>query len=304
VDLQQLRVLAEVARTGSYTAAGAALGYTQPAVSYQMRRLQHAVGAPVVVRVGRGLQLTEIGHTLVQHAETIFAVMRAADQEMASVVARGGGLVRIVAFQSVCTTLLPTVITRMRNVSDRVRIDVVQAEPVEARDLIRTGRADIGILCDWANEDRPGDETTMLRVELLTDRRVALMRDDHPMAGRETIGLGDLADADWVMESFRDRFEAACTNLGFAPHVVATVDDLLAIQSLVAAGLGISLVSELSLYAHLAPPLIYRPVSNWPRRRTYALLWPDMVKVPAVAAVLQEIKSVARRTVTRPPATR
>ena len=50
MDVRQLQVLAEVARTGSFTAAGQALGYTQPAVSYHMAKLQQAVGAPLVVR--------------------------------------------------------------------------------------------------------------------------------------------------------------------------------------------------------------------------------------------------------------
>ncbi|WP_424871706.1 helix-turn-helix domain-containing protein [Streptomyces sp. SAI-229] len=54
LDVHQLRVLTEVARTGSCTAAAASLSYTQPPVSYQMRRLQQSVGAPLVVRNGRG----------------------------------------------------------------------------------------------------------------------------------------------------------------------------------------------------------------------------------------------------------
>ncbi|SEO99549.1 LysR family transcriptional regulator [Actinacidiphila rubida] len=104
MSVEQLRVLAEVARTGSYTAAAQVLGYVQPAVSYQMRRLQQAVGAPLVVRVGRGLQLTEVGHVLVRHADAIFSAMRAADHEVASVVAHGGGLVRMVALSATRVT--------------------------------------------------------------------------------------------------------------------------------------------------------------------------------------------------------
>ncbi|MEU3186707.1 LysR family transcriptional regulator [Streptomyces sp. NPDC006923] len=294
LDVHQLQVLAEVARTGSYTAAAASLGYTQPAVSYQMRRLQQAVGAPLVVRVGRGLELTETGHTLVRQADAIFSVLRAADQEVASVVARGGGLVRMVAFQSSFVTLVPQLIGRLRSTYPEVRVTVVQAEPVEARRMIRTGEADLGLLCNWENEDLPEGEGTMLRQELMTDRRCVLMREDDPLAGRASIDLSALSSRDWVMESFRDRFMAACTNLGFQPRITATVDDVSAIQALVASGLGISLISELALYAHVAPGLVHRPLRNWPLRRTYALLWPDMARVPAVATVLREIRTAAR----------
>ncbi|MFF4749430.1 LysR family transcriptional regulator [Streptomyces sp. NPDC002514] len=294
LDVHQLEVLAEVARTGSYTAAAASLGYTQPAVSYQMRRLRQAVGAPLVTRVGRGLQLTETGQTLVRHADSIFAVLRAAEQETSSVVARGGGLVRMVAFQSSCVELLPRLVVRLRARHPEVRVTVIQAEPVEARRMLRAGEADLGLLCNWENEDLPEGESAMLRLELMTDRRYVLMRDDDPLAGRDTVDLAELAGRDWVMESFRDRFMAACTNLGFQPRIAATVDDVIAIQSLVSAGLGISLMSELSLDAHVAPGLVYRPLRRWPLRRSYALLWPDMANVPAVATVLSEIRTIAR----------
>lgn len=293
-DIRQLKVLAEIARTGSYTEAAVALGYTQPAVSYQMRRLQQAVGTPLVTRAGRQLRLTQAGEALARHADTVFSVLRAADQDLASRTARGGGLVRIVAFQSGCVSLLPEVIERLRQHHPDVHITVVQAEPVEARALIRSGEADLGLLCNWANEGVPEGEQAMRRVPLMTDRRCVVMRHDHPFAGRSDIHLGELADHDWVMESFRDRFEAACTNLGFEPRVSATVDDSHTIQALITAGLGISLMNEMTLRSHLCPGLVHRPLRNWPLRRTYALLWPDMAEVPAVATVVKEVRRAAR----------
>jgi DNA-binding transcriptional LysR family regulator len=294
LEIRQLEVLAEIARTGSYTAAAAALGYTQPAVSYQMRRLQRAVGAPLVTRTGRGLRLTQIGEALVRHADTIFSVLRAADQDIASLAARGGGLVRLVSFQSGCVAMLPEVIRRLGQHHRDVHITVTQAEPVEARGLIRSGEADLGLLCNWANEDVPEGEPVMRRVPLMTDRRCVVMRHDHPLADRSTVELAELADDEWVMETFRDRFEAACTNLGFQPRISATVDDTHTIQALVAAGLGISLMSEMALRGQLGPELVHRPLSNWPLRHTYALLWPEMTGVSAVATVLWEIRRAAR----------
>ncbi|CAG6398596.1 LysR family transcriptional regulator [Streptomyces cocklensis] len=294
LDIRQLEVLAEIARTGSYTAAAASLGYTQPAVSYQMRRLQQTVGAPLVTRAGRGVRLTQTGQALARHAETIFSALRAADQDIASQVARGGGLVRTVSFQSGCVSLLPEVVGRLRDRHPDVHITLTQAEPVQARELIRSGAADLGLLCNWANEDVPEGEQVMMRVPLMTDRRCVVMREDHPLAGRSEIGLAELADHDWVMESFRDRFEAACTNLGFEPRISATVDDSHTVLALVGTGLGISLMNEMALRSHLCDGLVYRPLLDWPLRRTYALLWPDMVGVPAVAAVLAEIRRAAR----------
>ncbi|MFC4330547.1 LysR family transcriptional regulator [Streptomyces andamanensis] len=294
LEIRQLQVLAEIARTGSYTAAAASLGYTQPAVSYQMRRLQQAVGTPLVTRAGRGLRLTPTGEALVRHADTVFSALRAADQDIAARVARGGGLVRVAAFQSGCAALLPQVVERLRTRRPGVRITVAQAEPAEARRMIRAGEADLGLLCNWANDSLPEGESAMLRVPLMTDRRCVVMRRDHRLAGRGTVDLADLADEDWVMESFRHRFLAACTNLGFEPRISATVDDTRTLQKLVAAGLGVSLMSELVLRDSMDPMLVCRPLRSWPLRHTYALLWPDMAHVTSVAAVLQEVRRAAR----------
>jgi len=295
IDPRHLQVLAEVARTGSYTAAAEALGYTQPAVSYQMRRLQQEIGSPVVVRAGRGVQLTQTGRLLLRHADTVLTALKAAEQEAATLAARGSALVRIAAFQSSCATLVPLLVTQLRQSDPALQIVVHQAEPDDARRLLRSGEADLGLLCNWENEAVPEGEVTMQRVELLSDRRCVVMRRDHRLADRERVSFADLAQEGWVMESGRDRFEAACTSSGFTPRISATVDDHVTIQALVAAGLGISLMTELALQAQMDRRLVARPLHNWPLRRTYALLWPDMKSVPAVATVLRAIRRSARK---------
>jgi DNA-binding transcriptional LysR family regulator len=121
-----------------------------------------------------------------------------------------------------------------------------------------------------------------------------VVRRDHPLAVRSEISLSDLASERWVMESARDRFDAACAEAGFAPRIAATADDHIALQHLVAAGLGVTLMNELALAAHLDLRLVARPLRDWPLRRTYALLWPDMALVPAVAAVLRAVRLSAR----------
>jgi DNA-binding transcriptional LysR family regulator len=302
LDLRQLQTLVAVARTGSYTAAAEELAYTQPAVSYQMRRLQREVGTPLVVQAGRSIQLTQAGQALVMHAETVFAAMRAAEQEVATLAARGDAMVRITAFQSSCATLIPRVLALVGHDEPKLHIALHQAEPVAARAMVRRGEADIGVLANWDNEPLPDGEESMRRTLLMTDRRCVVMRRDHPLAVLPEIDFTDLAGERWVMESFRDRFMAACAAAGFRPRIAATADDHMTIQALVAAGLGITLMSELGLHAYMDMRLVARPLRNWPQRRIYALLWPDMASVPAVATVLGAIDVAARDLQGVPPA--
>lgn len=306
LDLRHLQTLLEVARAGSYTVAAETLGYSQSAVSYQMRRLQDEVGMTLVVQTGRSMRLSQAGKALVMHAETVFAALHAAKEELAALATHSGAVVRVAGFQSSCATLIPQITGYLQRTEPGLRISVQQAEPAEARALVRGGEADLGVLANWDNEPLPDGEDSMRRIPLMTDRRCVVMPRDHPMAELAEIGFGDLAGQRWVMESFRDRFAAACVNAGFVPQIVGTADDHVTIQALVAAGLGVTLTAELGLHAYTDPRLIARPLHGWPLRCTYALLWPDMVSVPAVAIVLRALQAGARhlqRSLLSSPAT-
>jgi DNA-binding transcriptional LysR family regulator len=294
-DLRHLQALIAVSRTGSYTAAAEILGYSQPAVSYQMRQLQREAGARLVIQTGRGVKLTQAGNALAKHAEIVLAAMRAADDELAALGALSGAEVRIEAFQSICATLIPRTADQLRGRKQgELRLTLHQSEPTEARAKVRHGDADLGILANWDNEPLPDGEESMSRVPLMSDRRCVVLRKDHPLAGQREIDFADLAAQSWVMESFRDRFASACRDTGFVPRIAATADDHMTIQALVTAGLGITLMNELGLHAYLQAGLVARPLRNWPRRVIYALLWPGMASVPAVAAVLQAVQAAAR----------
>lgn len=293
LDLRQLRTLATIARTGSYAAAAETLGYTQSAVSYQMRRLQHEAGTPLVVQAGRGVQLTQAGMALVMHAETALAALQAAQEELGGLAAHSGAVVRITGFQSSCATFVPRVVGYLRRRGSGVRITIDQAEPAEARARIRSGKADLGLLAKWENEPLPAGEEAMRRIPLITERRCVVMPRDHPLAALPEIEFAQLADEQWVMEGARDRFMAACLSAGFTPQIAATVDDQFTIQQLVAAGVGVTLMNELALWPYMDVRLVAHPLQNWPLRSTYVLLWPDMATVPSVARVLRAIQATA-----------
>jgi DNA-binding transcriptional LysR family regulator len=293
-DLRQMQALMAINRTGSYTAAAEMLGYSQPAVSYQMRQLQRIVGTRLVIQTSQGARLTHAGKALVRHAEVIFAAMRAAAEELTTLAALGGPVVRIDAFQSICAALIPRAVEHLGSAGNDVRIVLHQAEPTEARSNVRHGEADIALLAMWDNEPLPEGEAGMRRIPLMSDRRCVVMRGDHPLADRETIDFADLAGEAWIIESFRDHFVTACRENGFEPKVAAIVDDYVTGQALVCAGLGISLANELGLQVYLEAGLAVRALRDWPRRVLYALVWPGMAGVPAVAATIEAVQAAAR----------
>lgn len=294
-DPRQLQVLAEVDRTGTYTAAAEALGYTQPAISYQMRMLERAVGAPLVTRRGRGVRLTPAGHALARHAGTVLAALRTAEEELSVLTSPGGGRIRLAAMQSSCVTLVPRALGALRRTRPELEVTVTQAECGTSHTLLLNGEVELAVMCevDTAGPPESSLDPRLRRIPLLTDRRCVLLPADHPAAAHSTVSLADLADERWVLESGRTRFLAACRDAGFTPRVAATADDQLTLHHLVAHRIGLAVLNELGVAAHTDPRVVARPLADWPARRVFALLWPDTLGVPAAAELLRTLREAA-----------
>src|SRR5919198_1677620 len=93
LDINRLRVLVTLARTGSVTATARELHYSQPSVSHHLSRLEAETGAKLVQRAGRGVRLTDAGRQLAERAAEILGRLEAAETELAAHVGlrRGGG---------------------------------------------------------------------------------------------------------------------------------------------------------------------------------------------------------------------
>ena len=108
LDLQTVRVVRQIAERGSLTAAAEWLGYSQPAVSQQLRRFEDRTGIALVERVGRGIRLTESGRVLARHAQDVATALEAAAGELAELRGLRAGRVRLVAFPSASAVLTTT----------------------------------------------------------------------------------------------------------------------------------------------------------------------------------------------------
>jgi len=292
-DPRQLQVLAEVARTGTFTAAAEALGYTQPAVSYQMRTLERAVGAPLTTRYGRGVRLTPVGAALARHAETVLAALRTAQDELASLVSVGGGQVRLSAFQSGCVGLVPSALAALRRTHPELEVVLTQTECAVSHRLVLTGEVDLAVVCDLDDAESPPDPR-LSRIPLLSDQRCVLLPADHLAANAESVSIAELAQERWILETVRSRFLLACQEAGFTPRIAATTDDQLTIHSLVANRIGVAIMNELGVTAHTHPSVVARPLRDWPTRHISVLLWPDLTRSAPVAALLAALGTAAQ----------
>ncbi|WP_369218073.1 LysR family transcriptional regulator, partial [Streptomyces flavofungini] len=112
-DSRHIKTFHEVVKAGSYSAAARSLGYTQPAITQQMKALERSVGTALFTRVGRRMRLTEAGEALSRHAGIILDDISAAQQQMNAITRLRSGRVRVCAFPSANATLIPEALARL-----------------------------------------------------------------------------------------------------------------------------------------------------------------------------------------------
>ncbi|WP_406422200.1 LysR family transcriptional regulator [Streptomyces sp. NBC_00873] len=294
-DSRHVQTFAEVVRTGSYAAAARSRGYTQPAISQQMKALERAVGTPLFVRVGRGLQLTDAGEVLARHASGILGQIEAAHEQMNAITRLKAGRIRVCAFPSANAALLPAAVARITAHHPGIRIELQEQEPPLSLNALGRGDCDITLAFSYGGAAEQQIEQDLIEVPLLDDPLVVLLPAGHPLARRRTVELQQFTHERWIAGCLRCRghFVAACAEAGFEPDIAYTTDDNLAVQSLVAAGTGIALMPSMVLSFMRHPKVAGRPVVPADHRRVSAYTLAGHQEVPAIRVMLDALRHAA-----------
>src|SRR5580692_10671342 len=297
LDVTRLRVLVAVARHGSVTAAARALNYAQPSVSHHLSRLEAETGALLTQRAGRGVRLTDAGRLLAERAEEILGRLDAAENELAAHVGLRAGRVRLAAF-------------RLEAENPGVDLTLAEAEPPEALRMLRAGYVDVALVFrhyqDGATVSPPGDTDEGTRSRLLLDAPIPLVTraaggadarashaaDEPPLPPWPD--LADYAEYRWIggCERCRGYLVWQCELAGFSPKISFTTDDFVAVQALVAAGLGITTLPGLALRAARHPGIQAAPLPG-SHRQVLAVTYGEAPEQPAVARLLDVLSVTA-----------
>ncbi|MDQ6522139.1 LysR family transcriptional regulator [Nocardioides sp. LHD-245] len=287
IDLRRLEALVAVHRTGSVSAAAVALHYGQPTISHHLRRLEAETGAVLLQRVGRGVRLTPEGERLARRGEEILGLLARAEAELAAATSLQSGRVRLAAFPSGAATLVPDALALLATRHPGLELDLVEAEPPEAHELLRAG--DIDLALTFAYPDQPEPEQITV-VPVIDDPLYLVTPADRAPDG--SVDLSDYAATGWITGCERCRREllSLCAEAGFTPAITFASDDYVAVQSLVASGLGVSVLPGLALRAHQHRDVVRRPLAAHRRVQlsTYGAP-PRPAAVDAVAAALSEV---------------
>lgn len=256
IDVRRLEALVAVHRTGSVSAAADELHYGQPTISHHLRRLEAETSSVLLQRVGRGVRLTADGVRLAERGEEILGLLARAGEELAAATSLQAGRVRLAAFPSAAATVVPAAVAELARTAPGLSLELVEAEPPEAADLLRQGLADLALVFGY--EDRPEPEG--VEAEPLFDDALHLVVPEHRRRRRDRIE--DHADSRWVTGCARCRSEllVLCDQAGFEPDIGFASDDYVAVQAMVAAGFGVTVLPTLALRAHRHPGVRTTPV--------------------------------------------
>src|SRR5579875_809763 len=149
-DMHRLRLLRELATWGTIPAAAEACSLTPSAVSQQLSALQREAGVPLLVRDGRRVILTEAARVLVAHTEHILAELEAARADVAALSANVGGVVRLAAFPTAASTLVPAAIAACRAAYPGLRVMLEDSEPATGIAALKAGHIDVLLVYEYS----------------------------------------------------------------------------------------------------------------------------------------------------------
>ncbi|HEY8457317.1 MAG TPA: LysR family transcriptional regulator [Actinopolymorphaceae bacterium] len=288
LNLERLRALHAVAMYGSVSAAADALHVTAPAISQQIAKLEREVGQRLVERNGRGVRLTDAAHRLVVHAAEILSLVERAEADLEAHRDRPVGRLVVAAFPTAARGLGPAVLQSLRTEHPQLEVELREIDPDGSLPLLARGEVDITITLDWDGGPLPVPDNT-LRQPILTDPCDVALPATHPLAGRKSVRLAELASEPWVSWPHGSLcfgwLAQTLRSLGSEPRIVHTANEHATQLALVSAGLGIALMPRLGR-SPIPRNVRIVPLQPALRRHVYALWRADADRRPAIRAAV------------------
>jgi len=298
LDPRRLALLREVSRHGSFSRAALALHLTQPAVSRQIAKLEQEAGVRLLERSARGLRLTEAGQVAVERADAIAGQLAAAEAEIEAIATLDAGRLRMTAFPTAASTLVLDAFREFRRRYPDVELTFVESGTNAGLRRLRAGEVDLALAFREHGRPAPTEWTDLDAELLLVDPLYVALAADHRLADKSAIRLRDLAGDGWiqaVQAGTTGITYQACLAAGFEPRIAALSDHAPITQGLVALGIGVTLISSLSV-PQTRRDIAVRPLKpSGPKRDVFAVTLPGRLPPPAVGAMVAILKKASER---------
>ncbi|MBF9235534.1 LysR family transcriptional regulator [Microvirga sp. BT350] len=243
MNLHLLRLFAAVAAHRSFSRAAEMLNISQPAVSKGIREFEAQLGSPLFERRSGDVKLSEAGNVLIEHARVLFAIERVAEEALDSLHGLQRGTLRIGASKTVATYFLPPVLGAFFKAYPKIELRLTSANTANVVSLLVKRELDVALV------EGPVEMEGIVVTPWRNDELILIAAAKHPLATkRGPHSLQALAGETIVLREegsgTRDVAWEALETAGFRPSMLLEVSDNEALTRVVAAGLGIGIVSS------------------------------------------------------------
>ncbi|ALD45852.1 MULTISPECIES: LysR family transcriptional regulator [Serratia] len=244
-SLKQLRVFVAIARHGSFSRAGEAIGLTQSAVSHSVKELEAEVGVRLLDRTTREVVLTDAGLRLANRVERLLDELQAALLDARSFGVQRSGTVRVATSQTISAHLMPQCIAAGEREYPEIRIMLRDQAQQQVLHSVRNAEVDFGIVVD------PVQAMDLECEAVLHEPFLLLCRDDHPFAAQQAVRWSALNGCRLVLQDYasgsRPLIDSALRQQGVEAQVVQEIGHPATLFPMVAEGIGISIFPALAL---------------------------------------------------------
>ncbi|KMJ13028.1 LysR family transcriptional regulator [Serratia marcescens] len=244
-SLKQLRVFVAIARHGSFSRAGEAIGLTQSAVSHSVKELEAEVGVRLLDRTTREVVLTDAGLRLANRVERLLDELQTTLLDVRSFGVQRSGTVRVATSQTISAHLMPQCIAAGERQYPEIRIMLRDQAQQQVLHSVRNAEVDFGIVVD------PVQAVDLECEAVLHEPFLLLCRDDHPFAAQQAVRWSALNGCRLVLQDYasgsRPLIDSALRQQGVEAQVVQEIGHPATLFPMVAEGIGISIFPALAL---------------------------------------------------------
>lgn len=286
VSLRQLATFQAVARFGSVTLAADELHLSQSAVSIQIAGLEASAGAPLVVRTGRGVRLTEAGELLLTYADRMLALQTEASDEMATFLGTFSGTLRV-GTVSTAEYWLPRLLVTFVNANPRVKIRLHVANRDEIVRSLAAQEIDIAVM------GQPPDELKVAATPFAKNPMAFMAAPSHPLLSDPDLTMAKVADAHLLVRErgsgSRTTVERLFREAGLRLRIGSELSSNESIKQMCAAGFGPAYLSMHTCILEMNAGLLKMlPLPNNPIEREWFVVRVTSKKLPQVALAFEQ----------------
>ncbi|WP_134685103.1 LysR family transcriptional regulator [Brevibacillus migulae] len=279
MELRQLQYFIEVATREHVTEASHVLHVAQSAISRQIANLESELGVQLFIREGRNVKLTVVGKIFLEHAKMAINEIDKAKQKIEEFLDPEHGTIRVGFASSLAANPLPTVISAFRARYPDIGFQLKQGSYKHLIEWVINGEIDIAFLGPV-----PTHVKEVKSQIFFAENIMALLPTKHPLAEQPSIRLSQLQNDTFVLFPpdfiLREIVVNACAQVGYKPKVSFEGEDIDAIKGLVAAGLGVTLLPEVTLTDNMPRGTVKLPISEPNVTRTVGIISPNNRELP------------------------